>query len=217
NTLPPEDWIKCRAFSFMVSLLHFDKLMQIPAILLNVICGIRYKDLVKAVMRASSPVLSQATNFFFDKARDIQNGGAEYCESEEWLKIFWPADEFFFIKLVKEKLLGTFYEESLDLITDMLRSHGYSEFEALLEEAFRFNEKLIKIPFVNADLDVHLNYNIWDVYRANLIGENIELEQGEYNHTIDRRSCTWDSWDRWYREVVWYGNKKGAYLYKLVK
>ncbi len=216
NTLPPEEWIKCRSFAFMVSLLHFDKLLQIPSILLNVVYGIRYKDLVEAVMQASSPVLTQATNFFFDKARDIRNGGAEYCESKEWLKIFWPADEFFFIKLVKENLLKAFYEESMEVLVDMIRSRNHSHFEPLLKEALEFNEQLIKVPFVDIDVDVHLNHNIWDVYRANLAGESIALEQGEYKYTVDRSSNTWDSWDRWCREVVWYGNKKGAYLYRLV-
>ena len=216
NTMPLEDWVKCRSFSFMVSLLHFDKLLQIPSILLNVGYGIRYKDLVEAVMQENSPVLSRATSFFVDKARDIQSGGAEYCESSEWLNIFWPADEFFFIKMVREGLINEFYAEVLELLSNILRHNGHSGFEQLLLESLKFNEHLIKIPFVDTDVDIRLNYNIWDVYRASLIGENIDIQPGEYNYTIDRSSQTWNSWEQWYREVVWYGNKKGAYLYKLV-
>ncbi len=216
NTMSLEDWAKCRSFSFMVSLLHFDKLLQIPSILLNVGYGIRYKDLVEAVMQGDSPVLSQATNFFVDKARNIQSGGAEYCESSEWLNIFWPADEFFFIKMVREGLMAEFYKESYEILTKTLKFHGHSGFEQVLHESLVFNEQLIKVPFVNTDLDIELNYNIWDVYRASLIGENIKIQPGEYNYTIDRSSQTWNSWEQWYREVVWYGNKKGAYLYKLV-
>ncbi len=215
NTMPPDDWVKCRSFAFMIALLHFDKLLQIPSILLNVVYGIRYKELVEAVMSVSSPVLSQAAQFFRDKARDIQSGGAEYCESTEWLSIFWPADEFFFIKLVREDMLGEFYDESLDLLTSILKSHGHVGFEQLLYESLKFNEQLIKIPFVDTNINVELNYNIWDVYRANLIGEGIELERGQYNYVIDRSSSVWNCWEQWYREVVWYGNKKGAYLYKL--
>lgn len=216
NTLPSEDWIKCRAFAFMVSLLHFDKLLQMPSILLNVIYGVRYKDLIEAIMLSRSTVLSEATNFFFDKARDIQNGGAEYCESEEWLNIFWPADEFFFIKMVREGLMNEFYKESSKILTEILKSHGYSGFEQILHESLMFNEQLIKVPFVDTNLDIELSYNIWDVYRASLIGKNIQIQPGKYNYIIDRSSQTWNSWEQWYREVVWYGNKKGAYLYKLV-
>jgi predicted AlkP superfamily pyrophosphatase or phosphodiesterase len=34
-----------------------------------------------------------------------------------------------------------------------------------------------------------------------------------YKLMIDRTSKTYTSWEQWYREVIWYGNKKGAYLY----
>ena len=30
---------------------------------------------------------------------------------------------------------------------------------------------------------------------------------------IDRQRQSWWNWDDYCREVVWYGNKKGAYLY----
>ena len=30
---------------------------------------------------------------------------------------------------------------------------------------------------------------------------------------IDRTSQRWDDFQTWCREVVWWGNKKGAYLY----
>ena len=31
--------------------------------------------------------------------------------------------------------------------------------------------------------------------------------------TVDRERQSWWSWDDYCREVIWYGNKKGAYLY----
>ena len=32
-------------------------------------------------------------------------------------------------------------------------------------------------------------------------------------HRVDRAAAVWSSWEDWMRQVVWYGNKKGAYLY----
>src|SRR5258708_24313313 len=32
------------------------------------------------------PILNEIRSFFLEKARDIQNGGVEYCPSKEWLK-----------------------------------------------------------------------------------------------------------------------------------
>ena len=215
NTLSRDDWIKCRSFGFMVALLHFDKLLQIPWIIMNVNYGVQYKNMVEGVMQASTPVLSQAAKFFIDKARDIQTGGAEYCESEEYLKIFWPADEYFFIELVKEGMLEDFYAESLDIMLNILKDSGHKDYDRIIREAVAFNKNLIKVPFVDTDIDVELNYNIWDVFRANLIGEGIQIEEGTYNYTIDRSTKSWHTWDDWYRKVVWYGNKKGAYLYSV--
>ena len=215
NVLSREDWVRCRSFAFMTSLIHFDKLFQIPSILLNVNYGIKYKELINAFLASSTPVLSYASQFFANKARDIQSGGAEYCESKEWLNIWWTADEYMFIKLVRENILNDFHKEALDLISQLLESHGKTFDKNMLQEAVSFNNQLIKIPFINDILEVELKYNIWDVYRANLIGENIQIEQGSYKYIIDRSVKSWNSWNDWYREVVWYGNKKGAYLYSL--
>ena len=30
---------------------------------------------------------------------------------------------------------------------------------------------------------------------------------------VERSACRFDSWEEWCRQVIWYGNKKGAYLY----
>lgn len=216
SAMPREHWVKSRIFAFMTALLHFDKLLQIPCILMNSIYGIRYKDIVEAFTEASTSVLSQATRLFTEKARSIQNGGEEYCGSKDWLNIFWPADEFFFIKLVSKEMLGQFYEESLELMTSILKDSGCKDYEEVMVESVFFNEKLIKVPFVTDDINIELNHNIWDVYKANLVGEKIKLEEGMYNYTIDRSSDSWDSWDDWLKRVVWYGNKKGAYLYRCV-
>ena len=213
NSLSREEWVKCRSFAFMVSLAHFNKLLQIPSIIMNVNYKIRYKDIIQSLMDATSPALSKIRNFFVDKACDIQNGGAEYCESKEWLNIWWPADEFAFIQLIKEGLLEDFYKESLDIFCSILPENGNKE---LLEQAFLLNKNLIKIPFVNEGLEIELTYNIWDIYRINLVGESIAIENGLYKYSINRSSKTWNSWEQWYREVVWYSNKKGAYLYSVI-
>lgn len=40
NTMPKKDWIKTRVFSWMISLIYFDKLLQIPLMLLHKICDL---------------------------------------------------------------------------------------------------------------------------------------------------------------------------------
>jgi hypothetical protein len=41
-----------------------------------------------------------------------QNGDYEFCPSEEWLEIYWPADEYMMIKLCTEGKLENFYLEA---------------------------------------------------------------------------------------------------------
>ena len=54
--------------------------------------------------------------FFTEKAEDIQNGGFEFCNSPDWLDIWWPADEYMFIKLCREHKLDVFYQEAGELL-----------------------------------------------------------------------------------------------------
>ncbi len=41
----------------------------------------------------------------------------------------------------------------------------------------------------------------------------IPLERRSSKCVVDRTSKKWKDWDTWFREVIWWGNKRGAYLY----
>ena len=49
--------------------------------------------------------------------------------------------------------------------------------------------------------------------RAIRQGEPVPLRKEPTTVQIDRTSDRYASFDDWCREVVWWGNKKGAYLY----
>ena len=190
--------------------------MQIPMILLRENCPVGYRELFEAFSEGpldNWPIVAEVRQFFVDKARDIQNGGAEYCRSDEWLNIWWPTDEFIFIKLVKENKLEAFYEEAEELLLRHLKRR-HIDFDAeLLRQSVRLNASLIKKPFQTQDMEVETSWNIWEYYRSVPRGTPIPLEETPRTYHIDRTSVRWNTWDDWYREVVWYGNKKGAYLY----
>jgi hypothetical protein len=82
-----------------------------------------------------------------------------------------------------------------------------------LHEAVMLNKSLLKQPFQTEDIHLKLSFNIWEFYQAVLVGEKLPLEQAISSYFIDRTSVTWSSWDEWCQQVIWYGNKKGAYLY----
>lgn len=214
--MPREDWVRTRTFCWMTALLHFDKVLQIPLVLAHEIGGVRYRDLFEAFLSRlveRRPVLADIREFFRDKARDIQNGGVEYCHAPDWLDIFWPADEFVLIGLSVRGELEAFYSEAEGLLAEFLAARGVYLPEGLLYDAVQLNRRLLKQPFVSENLEFETRHNVWEFYRGILLGERVALEAKPCLNRIDRSRAVYHSWNDWYREVIWYGNKKGAYLY----
>jgi radical SAM superfamily enzyme YgiQ (UPF0313 family) len=216
QSMPKEDWVKTRAFSWMTGFLHFDKVLQIPLVVLHEVCGIDYRDLIEAFMDVDGedyPILAKVRDFFTEKALDIQDGGCEYCLSKEWLNIGWPADEYILIELCTADELGSFYDEAEKQLGQLLQAKFMDLPGDLLGQAIQFNKSLIKLPFQKDALDFETSYNLWEFYRSIVVGDPVPLEEEACIYHIDRGSETYDSWEDWCRTVIWYGNKKGAYLY----
>ncbi|MBI2870511.1 MAG: radical SAM protein [Candidatus Omnitrophica bacterium] len=214
--MPQEDWARARAFSWMAALLHFDKVLQIPIVLIHNICSVRPRELIERFLDdrlADASVLASVRHFFLEKARDIQKGGAEYCQSRAWLGIWWPADEYILIKLSREKQLDAFYREAERLLGSFLEEHHLGLPSAILKEAVQLNRELIKQPFHTTDLHLDLSYNIWEFYQASLRGGALALMERPNRCVINRTEKQWSTWNDWCREVIWWGNKKGAYMY----
>lgn len=213
-SMPPEDWVRARVFSWMASLLHFDKLLHIPFVLLNHLCAIDYRALLASFVGDDlPPVLAEIRQCFVHKARTIQAGDVEFCHSEQWLNIWWPADELVMIQLCTENKLELFYREAEAMLLRLLEDGGAKESAPVLEEAIQFNHRLIKRPFQTQDLDIELTSNLPAVYQAVLKGTSLDLEKGRFRYRLDRTGDCWDSWEDWCRRVIWWGNKRGAYLY----
>ncbi|GFO68516.1 hypothetical protein GMLC_20950 [Geomonas limicola] len=210
-SLPREEWVRTRAYSWMASLLYFDKLLQIPLALVGKLEGTGFSRLIELFMAADAgryPIIHGINAFFEACARDIQQGGREFLHAPEWLGIFWPQDEYLFIKLSVEGKLDQFYREAEALLT---RETGCDP--ALLTEALALNRQLVKQPFVSEDCVITLGHNVWELYRSVLSGAECHPVAGTRRYRIDRSAQRWTSWEQWFRAVVWYGNKKGAYLY----
>lgn len=220
STMSREDWVKTRVFCWMTSFCIFDKVFSIPLILLHRTTGISYRRLIEALIDAPEdefPTLAETHSFFTEKARSIQNGGIEYCPAPEWLNIYWPVDEYVFIKLCKEGRLDGFYQEATEALLRFFRDRNVIVDDDLLLQAVLLNKMLLKLPFVSGDITLHLSYNILEFWKAVRCMEPIPLLRNQYAYRIDRTSERWKSWEEWYRYVVWYENKKGAYLHDTVK
>ena len=76
NSMPKKDWVKTRAFCWMSAFLHFDKVMQIPFILLHKLGDITFRELIEVFTMEqvqSFPVLSEIHDSFINAAKRIQN------------------------------------------------------------------------------------------------------------------------------------------------
>ena len=145
----------------------------------------------------------------------MQNGGPEFMSSKKWLNIWWPPDELAFIKAVTEDRLDDFYVDAKDILYRVfkektrLRKKNYDQ---IISEAISLNKSLIKLPNQTEDESVTLNTNIFEVYNQTLLGKKCSLKKGKFTYFIDKTTDTWNSWLDWAEKVVWWSNKKGAYL-----
>ena len=218
NTMPRADWIKARILCWMVNLVYFNKLLQIPIITLHEVYGIPYSRIFEALVNnmnwpVNLTVFKETLDFFHKTAGDIQNGQQEeFIHSSDWLDIWWPVEEYAFIKLCVEQKLGAFYIEAQTILSSLSDQNNSTALE-VLTEATKLNHSLIKMPFQTEDLQILLSYNIWNLYKAVLQGKQISLVHTPHTETIDRTTERWLSWDDWYQKMVWWSNRRGAYLY----
>ena len=81
------------------------------------------------------------------------------------------------------------------------------------EQSVELNRCLIKLPNQKSDSVISLDYNIWEVYENVMKRKESNFSSGDYAYIIDKTSETWETWEAWCEKVVWWCNKKGAYLY----
>jgi radical SAM superfamily enzyme YgiQ (UPF0313 family) len=216
HSMPRADWRRTRAFCWITALLHFDKLFQIPLIVAHELAGLSYREMLEAFLdvdAAAYPLLGEIRDFFLDEARRIQEGAPEYVFSKEYLGIYWPADEYVFIKLTAERKFDAFYRQAGDLLTELAALHDQPRIAKVLAEALRLNRALVKQPLAQEDEVVALSCDLMSFYTGVREGDKRPLRHVPTAVQIDRKSQRYDDFQAWCREVVWWGNKKGAYLY----
>jgi hypothetical protein len=72
---------------------------------------------------------------------------------------------------------------------------------------------MVHQPFARSDLEVRLAYDLLGYWRKVLNGEEAVLRREPLIVQVDRTSKPYYDFQKWCREIVWWGNKKGAYLY----
>ena len=225
NTANLEDWRRMRAFGWMVSFLHFDKLLQIPIINLHHLANISYRKILELFSEINAsplaapgtfPTLEEIRQFFLDRAMAMQNGDYEFPHSKEWLNIFWHPDEYMLIKLVTENKLHVFYNEALEAMSLLVKSKSQNFDLSILSDAIKLNEAMMKLPLQTTDLEVTTSYNTHEIYRSIVEDNPIPIDHKVNKYKVDRTTEVWNSLDDWLEKVPWYGYRRGAYWYGTV-
>jgi radical SAM superfamily enzyme YgiQ (UPF0313 family) len=214
--MPAADWRRARVLAWTTALLHFDKLIQIPLVVAHEVSGIGYRALIEAFVAADPrryPLIAEIRAFFEREAATIQAGGPELHYSAEFLGIWWPADEFMFIKLTHEKKIEAFFTEARARLLDLWREHGTPAAFAPVDDAFALNRALLSQPFVFDDVELTLGHDIWRFFRGILQGEPAPLRAKRSTYRIERSKEAYADFATWCREVVWYGHRRGAYYH----
>ena len=217
-SMSSNDWLRTRAISWMISFLYFDKLVQIPILLQHELSGLSYKEIFESFMNVSSeeyPIIAGIRDFFIEEARHIQNGGVEFHYSDEWLGIYWPADEFVYIRLTSENKIDIFYKEIDNLFTSFHKNSPRKYSLDIILEAILINHALVSQPFISNDIVVHSKFNIIEYWKGICEGQSVALNKGSYSYNLMRSQRNYTDFSQWCKEVVWWGNKKGAYLYPI--
>jgi hypothetical protein len=205
KAMPREDWVRAKIFWWMVELLHFGRLAQIPFVLLHELHGLTVQEMIEAISEANAtkyPLLAWIYTLFLEKAQAIQRGAPDFIPSEKHLGVWWSMPQFALITLVAEGNVEAFYDEVESLLARLLNARSIAFDALLLSEAIKLNRQLMRVPFQIRNLEIELANNVWEIYRGVLTGTPTDVETGEYRYRIIRTRPAWISWDDWCRHVT---------------
>jgi len=210
------DWRRARRFGWTAAFFYFDKIMQMPIMVAHHLTGINHRRLFEALMDvdgAKYPELKKIQDFFEESAASMQQGGPEYTYAADWLGVYWPMDEYAFIRLVAEAKIDTVYAEAKAIMTSLLANELSPDGRKTLEESFDLNRQLVCQPSLKGTMEIKTSHDILGFCTAVRNGTPADLNPKPTTVRVDRGARTFSTFNDWCREVVWWGNKKGAYLY----
>lgn len=189
-TMPREDWVRMRVFSWLVQILYYSQALQVPIMLLHALRGVPYEAVFRAFAEGPLPpqalVLEQLRRFLFTKARETAQGAIEYVpgiEPETGQLTWMPPDYFSVVHLVNSPRLDGFFAESHQLLAQLA---GEPLPAGLLEDAVALGRAWFRSVRPDAaSFQLSVRYNLWEFYQQVITGAPIELRQ-EHHLLIHR-------------------------------
>ncbi len=215
KSMPKPDWVKARVFAWWVAFLYFDKLLQIPLVLLgtnkNYEPAFVIQDIVKHISSNQSfEILSSIHSQFTLKAQEIQKGDIEYVWDPNFLDVFWPADEYAYGRIVSEQNVDKFYLE-LTRILEFILGEGFDQQNLnMFLESIQLNKKLLILPN-QTDMTESLSESDKKLLAqyVKLLNPHITQDKIKISQDLETKKL---SFTEWQRKILWYGHRSGNYL-----
>ena len=216
--LSKKDWVKTRVYASISEFFYFNKVLQIPILFLHKLTNksIRqiFEELIDLKNNKKFPTLSSIVSSINDHASAILNGGAEFRLKKDWLGIYWPTGEYEYINLLKNNKFNTFYDECQTYITENIEN---DKTKKILEDCIAVNKKMMRLPFENKDENLTTKYNILETFTLMKQNADFELKEKDVSLKIIKSDFSFDNWDDWMREVIWYGHRSGKYSCQIIE
>lgn len=212
-SLPKKEWVKTRAYSWLINFLYFNKILQLPLMLVENENLLNISDTVSKFSEiddeAKYPILTYINKRLITEALSIQSGGYEYAFSAKYLNVYWPIDELIYIELAMERKLDEFYSECEDVILQLCYN---TKSTSLIKQSIKLTKSMISTPWRNSKINVELNYNLQEFWTGFRQGKKVEIKYTPNSLNYIEHNKIWSDSEDWCRKIVWWGNKKGAYL-----
>ena len=111
--------------------------------------------------------------------------------------------------------LFNFYKDCESLLISKLLENdiSLSKYKSLIEQSIHLNYEMLKLPKRTNNIEIFCDFNILEFYHSVLEGKKISLKKSKKKYLIVRKDEKWIDHNDWAKKVVWFANKKGAYLY----
>lgn len=184
--MPRAEWVEARAFGWAAVLLHSHKLLQVPNVLLNVLEGVPYEDLISGLIEADPeqfPLFGRLGQSLRAAAQGVQRGEPEYVCDETLGGVWLPPDDLHLTRLHVEGQLPQLYTEACGWYCQAIQRWGLGVDQEVIEDACRLNLLWIRGCLENGETHVRLRYNLWDVMLGELRGIPIPLQRTPVTYT----------------------------------
>ena len=110
-------------------------------------------------------------------------------------------------------MFDEFFEEAKHYFLSNSTDKNYNE---IINECLILNKKMMRLPFETKDVMLSFKFNILECYNLILQNLNYNLKKEQNEKLIIKSDFTFNNWNDWMREVIWYGHRSGKYTCRVI-